>query len=137
MMERPDLTNDPGFCTPEGQRDPANLERFSIIWYPWIAEHTKGEIIEAGQAAGVLCGPINTTEDLVNDPHWSAREFWADVDHPVTGKVTYPGAPFKMGETPWRVSRPAPLLGQHNEEVYSQLGYSREDLVKLSRQGII
>lgn len=137
MMERPDLTNDPGFCTPEGQRDPANLERFSVIWYPWIAEHTKGEIIEAGQAAGVLCGPINTTEDLVNDPHWSAREFWADVDHPVTGKVTYPGAPFKMGETPWRVSRPAPLLGQHNEEVYSQLGYSREDLVKLSRQGII
>jgi crotonobetainyl-CoA:carnitine CoA-transferase CaiB-like acyl-CoA transferase len=137
MIGRPDLAADPGFCTPEGQRDPANLERFSIIWYPWIAEHTKREIIEGGQAAGVLCGPINTTEDLVNDPHWKAREFWVDVDHPVTGKLTYPGAPFKMHETPWQVRRPAPLLGQHNEEVYGELGYSKEDLVRLRERGVI
>ncbi len=137
MMDRPDLVDDPGFCTPLGQRDPENLERFSIIWYPWIAEHTKREIIEAGQAAGVLCGPVNTTEDLVNDPHWSVRGFWAEVDRPFTGRVTYPGAPFKMEETPWRVSRPAPLLGQHNEEVYGGIGYSREDLVKLEQRGII
>ena len=137
MMERPDLADDPGFCTPEGQRDPENLERFSVIWYPWIADHTKLEIIESGQAAGVLCGPVNTTGDLVNDPHWKVREFWTEVDHPVTGKATYPGAPFKMEETPWQVSRPAPLLGQHNEEVYAELGYSKEDLVELRNGGII
>ena len=137
MIGRPDLVTDQGFSTPQGQRDPDNLERFLVIWYPWIIEHTKKEIIEAGQAAGVLCGPINTTEDLVNDPHWEAREFWAEVDHPVTGKVTYPGAPFKMKETPWQVSRPAPLLGQHNEEVYGELGYSKEDLVRLKEGGII
>jgi len=137
MMDRPDLVDDPGFCTPEGQREPENLERFSVIWYPWIAEHTKLEIIEAGQAAGVLCGPVNTSEDLVNDPHWSAREFWAEIDHPATGKLTYPGAPFKMRETPWQVSRPAPLLGQHNEEVYSELGYTGEDLAELRSRGVI
>jgi len=137
MMERPDLVDDPGFCTPEGQREPENLERFSVIWYPWIAERTKQEIIEAGQAAGVLCGPISTSEDLMNDPHWKARGFWAEIEHPVTGKLTYPGAPFKMAETPWRVSRPAPQLGEHNAEVYGELGYSGEDLVRLRESGVI
>ena len=137
MIDRSDLADDPGFCTPEGQREPENLERFSVIWYPWIAEHTKLEIIEAGQAAGVLCGPVNTSEDLVKDPHWSARGFWAEIDHPVTGKLTYPGAPFKMKDTPWQVSRPAPLLGQHNEEIYSELGYTGEDLTKLRGMGVI
>lgn len=107
MVGRPDLAADPGFSTPEGQRNPENLERFNLIWYPWIIEHTKREIIEAGQAAGALCGPINTTEDLLNDFHWQAREFWVEVEHPVTGKLTYPGAPFKMKGTPWQVSRPA------------------------------
>ncbi len=137
MIGRPDLVADPGFSTPHGQREPENLERFNLIWYPWITERTKKEIIEAGQAATVLCGPINTTEDLVNDTHWRARELWVEVDHPVTGKLTYPGAPFKMAETPWRVSRPAPLLGQHNEEVYGELGYSKEDLVRLREGGTI
>jgi len=137
MIGRPDLATDPGFSTVEGQRNPENLERFDLIWYPWLAEHTKQEIIEAGQAAGVLCGPINTSEDLLNDPHWQARDFWAELDHPATGKLTYPGAPFKMGETPWQVSRPAPLLGQHNEEVYGELGYSKEDLVRLREAGVI
>jgi len=137
MIERPDLVTDPGFCTPQGQREPTNQERFSIIWYPWIAERTKREIIETGQAAGVLCGPIETTEELVNDTHWQAREFWAEIDHPVTGKIKYPGAPFKMAETPWRINRPAPLLGQHNEEVYGELGYSRDDLVRLREGGVI
>jgi len=137
MIGRPDLVDDPGFSTPQGQRDPANLERFMVIWYPWIAEHTMKEIIDAGQAAGVLCGPVNTTEDLVNDAHWQVREFWAEIDHPVTGKIKYPGAPFKMAKTPWQASRPAPLLGQHNEEVYSKLGYSKEDLVRLREGEII
>lgn len=137
MMDRLDLLDDPGFSTQEGQRDPENLERFSIIWYPWIAEHTKLEIITAGQAAGALCGPINDPGDLVNDPHWTARGFWEEIEHPVAGKLTYPGAPFKMEETPWRASRPAPRLGEHNAEVYGELGYSSEDLAKLRQQGVI
>jgi len=137
MIERPDLAVDPAFCTLQGQRDPDSLERFNLIWYPWVTERTKKEIVKAGQRVGVLCAPTDTTEDLLNEPHWKAREYWAEVEHPVTGKVVYPGAPFKMAETPWRVSRPAPLLGEHNEEVYGEMGYSKEDLVKLRRTGII
>ncbi len=137
MIDRPDLVDDPGFATPQGQRDSANLERFLVIWYPWIAERTKHEIVTAGQAAGVLCGPISTTEDLLNDPHWQARGFWEEIDHPVAGKLTYPGAPFRMAATPWVIRRPAPLLGEHNAEVFGELGYSREDLVTLRQNDTI
>ncbi len=137
MIDRPDLADDPGFNTPQGQRDPENLERFSVIWYPWIAEHTKLEIVTAGQAAGVLCGPISTSEDLLNEPHWKERGFWEEIEHPVAGKLTYPGAPFKMAETPWQASRPAPRLGEHNAEVFGELEYSKEDLVRLRESGVI
>ena len=53
------------------------------------------------------------------------------------GKATYPGRPFIMNETPWRVRRPAPLLGQHNREVYEGLGFASQDLVKLRERGIV
>ncbi|GAI97702.1 unnamed protein product, partial [marine sediment metagenome] len=65
------------------------------------------------------------------------REFFIEISHPVAGNLLYPGAPFRMSETPWQTGR-APLLGEHNEEIYCQrLGYSREDLVKLREGGVI
>jgi len=60
-----------------------------------------------------------------------------EIDRPVTGKMTYPGAPFRMSEAGWQIRRPAPLFGQHNEEVYGEIGYSREDLVQLRQAGVI
>ena len=56
---------------------------------------------------------------------------------PFTGKLSYSGAPFRSEAMPWVVRRPAPLLGQHNEEVYGAVGYTREDLTKLRERGVI
>ena len=112
-------------------------EFLSNIWYPWLMERTKREIIEACQKAHPFSGPINTTEDLLQDPHFIERGFWVDIDHPVVGKVTYPGSPAKASEMPWLIRRPAPLLGEHNEDVYSRLGYTKEDLVKMREGGVI
>ncbi len=124
-----------------GGADHFNLERreefFSTIWYPWTMERTKKEIVEACQKAHVLSAPVNTAEDLLEEEHLEERGFWAEVDHPVVGKATYPGRPALSEELPWIVRRPAPLLGQHNEEVYTGLGYSREDMVKLRETGVI
>jgi crotonobetainyl-CoA:carnitine CoA-transferase CaiB-like acyl-CoA transferase len=98
-----------------------NVERreefLSTIWYPWVMERDRREIVEVCQEHHVMSGPINTTEDLLNEPQFRERGFWVDVDHPVAGKVTYPGRPAQSSELPWQVRRPAPLLGQHNEEV--------------------
>ena len=136
MMGMPELAQDQRFKDLAAQRQPGHHDEWQALFISWCMEHTKREILTRGQEAGVMCGVVNTTEDLVNDPHWRAREFWVEMEHPVAGKLTYTGAPFRA-ETPWRLSRPAPLLGQHNEEVYGALGYTRDDLVKLRGQGVI
>ncbi len=74
---------------------------------------------------------------MVNSPHLKARGFFVDVDHPQAGLLTYPGAPYKMSDTPWAAGR-APLLGEHNQDVYiGRLGYTPAGLVELSRAGVI
>lgn len=135
-VERPDLLENPGYRT-AGDRL-AHRDEFEAIFLDWVLDRTKHEAFLAGAEKGVCIGPVYTAADLVNDPHFRSREFFVDIDHPATGTVTYPGAPFKMSETPWQVRHPAPLLGQHNEEIYAQrLGYSKEDLVRLRERGII
>jgi crotonobetainyl-CoA:carnitine CoA-transferase CaiB-like acyl-CoA transferase len=100
-------------------------------------ERTKKEIWESGQPYRVVSAPLNTTADLVSDSHLTSRGLFTDIGHPVTGKVKYLGRPFIMGRTPWSIRRPAPLLGQHNREIYGTLGYTNEDLVELRQAGVI
>ncbi|RLC69698.1 MAG: hypothetical protein DRI26_08585 [Chloroflexi bacterium] len=138
MLDMPELAEDPRFSNPIAQQMPGHRQQFEEIWYPWILERTKKEIIAKGQEAGCLCGPINNMEEVLNDPHFRERGFWAEIDHPMTGVLTYPGRPIKSDEMPWVIRRPAPLLGEHNEEIYCKmLGYTKEDLVKLKGRGLI
>ena len=100
--------------------------------------HTKTEITELCQAKGVPCTPVNTPEDFTKDLHNKARGFFVEMEHPDIGKYSYLRPPYKLSETPCRIQRPAPLLGQHNEEVYcGELGYSPDKLAKLKAEGII
>ncbi|MBN1614739.1 MAG: CoA transferase, partial [Deltaproteobacteria bacterium] len=110
---------------------------FNEILLPWLMERTKVEVWQAAQAVQMLSSPHYTAEDLVKDPHYNARGFWVDIDHPVAGRFKYPGAPFLMSETPWQAQRPAPTLGQHNAEVLGTLGYKGENLVELKQQRVI
>ena len=136
MLGMPELLEDPRFCTAEAQERPENYEAFMQIFLPWCMERTKEEIVSLGQANRVLVAPVNNAEELVNDPHMKARGSFVDIDHPVAGKVKCSGAPFRAGDH-FQIRQPAPLLGQHNEEVYGELGYSKEDLVKLRETGAI
>lgn len=138
MMGMPEMTDDPRWSNMVAQVTPGHREEFMAIFIPWCLEHTKKECVDAGQAAGANCGPINTMEEVLDDPHLRERGFWAEIDHPFTGKLTYPGRPFPAEDMPWLIRRPAPLLGQHNEEIYcGKLGYSKKDLVKLKETGCI
>ena len=137
MLEMPELLEHPVYSNLLEQAKPEVAEEFLSILLPWMLGHTKIEVWEAAQAQRMLSSPIYTTEDLLADPHYNERGFWVDIDHPLAGTLKYPGAPFKMSETPWKIKRPAPLLGQHNEEVLGDLGYSTEDLVILRQQGVI
>ena len=134
-MGMPELKDDPRFQNIFSVE--AGLE-FDAIWYSWLADHTKDELFQAFLQAKIASAPVNSPEDLVSNVHLQERGHFTEIDHPETGKVSYPGAPFKMTLTPWQVRHPAPVLGQHNEEIYCKLlGYSREELVKLRESGIV
>jgi crotonobetainyl-CoA:carnitine CoA-transferase CaiB-like acyl-CoA transferase len=138
MIGRPELAKDPRYCTAEAQIDIHRKEEFDAeIFYPWILERTRKEVWAEAQASNILSGPVFNSQDLYEDEHYQGRNYWQEVEHPVTGKLLYPGATYRSEEMPWKVSRPAPLLGQHNEEVYGALGYTKEDLVRLRESGVI
>jgi crotonobetainyl-CoA:carnitine CoA-transferase CaiB-like acyl-CoA transferase len=103
----------------------------------WTLEHTAQEINDLALQYGVPCSLVRNVTDLIQDEQLAYRQFWQEVDHPVAGKLKYPGPPFQFSATPGIITR-APLLGEHNERVYCQiLNYSREDLVRLRQGGII
>jgi crotonobetainyl-CoA:carnitine CoA-transferase CaiB-like acyl-CoA transferase len=138
MLGRPELLTDPKFATPAARRNVEHQSEFDAIFYPWLLERTKREIMEQAQAARVLATAVNTPEGVIKDRHFRARDFFVEVCHPDAGRVTQPGPPFRMAETPWHIRRCAPRLGQHNEEIYGgMLGLSKEELMVLREQGVI
>lgn len=137
MLGNPEFLQEPRWYTPEAQSDPELVDEFNAYFIGWCLEHTKKELWELGQSNRVISAPVNTVEDVLNDPEFNKRGAFALMDHREAGEVRIPGRPFIMGETPWDLRRPAPTLGQHNEEVLTNLGYSREDVVRLRQQGVI
>ena len=96
---------------------------------PWLLEHTKEEILQLHQANRALSTPVYDMKELLEHPHLAERRFFVEMTHPVAGAWKVPGAPYKLSKTPWRLAHPAPLLGQHNDEVLcKRLGYSKAEV---------
>ena len=115
--------------------DADELEAYLI---DWMIDHTKEEIAEICFKADLPFHPVKNMKDLSENEQLKARNFFMEIEHPEAGTYHYPGAPAKLSKTPWRMSRHAPLLGEHNKDVYCQhLGYSREELVEIKNTGII
>ena len=90
------------------------------------------------QERGFQVGIIYSPEEVIEDPHFVARGFPVAVEHLEVGRtVTYPGAPYRFERSPWQISRRAPLLGEHNDEVYAGLGLAAEEIGSLRRAGAI
>ncbi len=105
----------------------------------FAAARTMTELMDGGQRRHLFIMPMFTTKDIVNDTHLKARGFFATVEHPELGEsIVYPGGPYMLSETPWRIARRAPLLGEHNLEIYHQeLGIPKERLALLMTAGAI
>ncbi len=138
MVDRPDLLDDPRFSLTERNR-PENVAFFeNEVLLPWMMDHTVQDVWQTAQENHILAGVIYTSENLLADSHFRDRGEWIDVEHPVAGTFTFPGRPSIWSETPWQLRRPAPLLGQHNEEVFcGMLGYTPEGLSRLRGQDAI
>lgn len=115
----------------------ANWDALKLFLQEWVSEHTVDELYRAGQARRIPLAPASTMADLLASDHLKSRGFFAVIDHPQAGRLQYPGAPYHFSVTPWAIRRPAPLLGQHNEEIYGeQVGLSSAELADL-RDGAV
>ncbi len=112
------------------------LRQFRV---PLLNMLTKQELYEGALTREFGWAPVNTPKDLVESPQLAIRDYFTEVEHPELGvTITYPGAPFKLSETPWRIWGRAPLIGEHNEEVYiGEIGMTQEELSKLKQAGVI
>ena len=136
MMDNPEWTKEE-WCKDYVKRS-QNFEKVTEMITEWTRVHTTEEINQAAIATRIPSSPVRTVKDLLTDEQLTARDFFVEIDHPVMGKLKCLGAPYKLSATPWTIKRPAPLLGEHNEQVYCQrLGYSRQDLVKLRQAGVV
>lgn len=122
------------FCTLVGHDDWAADERFTTnpkrtehqpllkeMITPVFATKTVDEWIKTLKEAGIPVGPINTVDRVLQDPQVLAREMLVETDHPIAGKIKMAGVPIKLSETPGKVEVPAPILGQHTEEILTQM----------------
>jgi crotonobetainyl-CoA:carnitine CoA-transferase CaiB-like acyl-CoA transferase len=138
LIGRADLIEHPDIHKNLIDIPPELVEEVEASYLGWLMQTPKREVVAQTQALGILGGAIQTTEDLISDPHYRGRGVWETIDHPATGPVQYPGRQLVLSETPKQPSRHAPLLGEHNEEVLcGRLGYSRDDLTRLRAQGAI
>jgi crotonobetainyl-CoA:carnitine CoA-transferase CaiB-like acyl-CoA transferase len=100
---------------------------------------TKKELFDAALREGYLIGPIHSIQEVAEDPHLLQRGFWQEVEHPELGEtIRYPGEPYKSAECPYRIRRRAPLIGEHNYDIFQQeLGFSDEKMADLKNRGVI
>ncbi len=133
LMGRPDLVDDPEW-------DPITMKvtpEVMKVYNDCFAKKTKMEWSEMFQKEGLICTPLSTPEDVCKDDHWRSRSLFVDVTHPSTGTVKYPRGFIRTESEWWKVRKPAPLLGQHNGDVYGGLGYTADEMATLEAQGII
>jgi crotonobetainyl-CoA:carnitine CoA-transferase CaiB-like acyl-CoA transferase len=108
----------------------------------FTAQHTRFEMFAKAHfppPTRMFIMLVNTAEDIAGDPHLAARQYFLDVDHPeLDAKLKYPGGPFSMSETPWGIERRAPLLGEHNHQVWvEETGLTDSEYTELRRRGAI
>jgi benzylsuccinate CoA-transferase BbsE subunit len=105
----------------------------------FIASLPAEEVYHAAQERGFTWGAVRAPEALLEDAHLHDRGFWKQVDHPELGRsFTYPGEAAIFNGSPWQISRRAPLIGEHNVEIYcEELGLSRGELSVLAENRVI
>lgn len=134
-MDRHDLLNDHRFETNVSRIE--NLTALINILEKCFAQNTTGSWLALLEKAGVPCGPINDLANVYNDPQVHARNMMVDTNHPEAGVTQNIGIPVKLSETPGIIRRPAPILGQHTDEILTEFKYSRETVAKFRFRSIL
>ncbi|MBI2329706.1 MAG: CoA transferase [Chloroflexi bacterium] len=97
------------------------IDRIAEPTGKFFLRHSKAELLEGAVKRRFQLYPVSTTRDIRESVQLTAREYWVEIEHPELGTtITYPGAFAKASETPFRISRRAPFIGEHNQEIYQE-----------------
>lgn len=118
VIDRPDLREDPRFATQAARAQ--HNDELMAEFYAWAAGETKHDIYRRAGAGRAPIAFVHTMDDLLKSEHLNQRGFIQRIEHPVAGEAAYPGPPWWMGPDAWD-GRPAPLLGEHTNEVLRDL----------------
>lgn len=133
---QPSLTTDPRFV--DAASRVANRDALDAIITEWTIKHADYEIMRLLQEAGVAAMPSMRSDQIVSDPHLEARGFMQRLQHEVVGPMTLMNVPWKMSATPGVPPRPGPLLGEHNDAVFTELlGMTPEEIESLKTEHVI
>jgi formyl-CoA transferase len=135
IVGRPELGDDPAYAD---RRDRVQfIDQIDDMIEAWTEKRTKHEVMEILAGAGIPCGAVLDSTEVLTDPHMKLRGMITELEHPRRGKYPMPANPVRMSESPTDVER-APLLGEHNADVYGKLlGLSAADVAALRKDGVI
>ncbi len=135
ILGRPELGDDPRYAD---RRDRVQfIDEVDAMIEAWTEKRTKHEVMEILAGAGVPCGAVLDSSEVLTDPHLRQRGMVVQLEHPTRGPYPMPGNPVRLSDSPTELVR-APLLGEHNAEVYGELlGYGDAELGALRRDGVI
>lgn len=133
-MDRPQWGAEPPFDTQAGRS--ANYPELQQHLQAWADDYTAEEIFHKVQGCRSACAPVYLSEHFARSPQVVEREFLIEREHPVAGRLQYPGRAYKFSNEPWQGTQAAPLLGQHNGEILGgELGYTDSELASLANKG--
>ncbi|MBV8452606.1 MAG: CoA transferase [Deltaproteobacteria bacterium] len=115
-----------------------NMDALKALMTEWLAGWKVQDLYRAAQEHRIPFAPINTMRSLYESEHLRQRNFFVEVDQGGVGKLRLPGMPSQYGNSHWAIRRPAPRLGEHNEQIFcGELGLTTERLAALHQAGII
>jgi Predicted acyl-CoA transferases/carnitine dehydratase len=132
VLGTPELIDDPKYKTNKDRND--NIVELCEIINKISVTKTTAEWMQILEEGGLPVGPINTIDKVVHDEQVNARDMIVEVEHPIAGKLKFAGNPIKLSATPGEVTEPAPILGQHTEQVLKELlGWSDEQVAEYKK----
>jgi len=135
VLGHPEWRDDPRFATNSARM--TNVESLTAAMSAVLALRTKAEWIAAFDAAGVPVGPVHTIGEALEHPQTQARGMVVDLEHPQAGTTRALGCPLHFSQTATRITRPAPLLGEHTRDVLREGGYTDAEIERLVRDGVV
>ena len=135
VIGKPEWIDDERITSNLNDPEPYGAE-IGAAFMEWLKPLTKQEAMEQAQAQGWPLSALNTPADVMRDPHMRERGFFVTVDHPEAGSIELPGLALRFYSTPGELRR-SPLLGEHNLEIFGELGYTPSEVAALRTQNVI